>query len=58
MPKKKIIAISPESEEFIVEGIRDFCRDKGLDRGNVLHVLRGNTKTHKGWKFKHLETSA
>ena len=41
---------SPTGEKMIIKNLQKFCRENGLDQGNL---SRG---THKGWKASKLET--
>jgi hypothetical protein len=47
--------INPNGEEFIIFGLRQFCRKTGLDQGNMINVSRGKSKHHKGWKCVRLD---
>jgi len=54
---KKYIIITPNNEEIIVHGIRDFCRNykaEKLDHCNLIKVAQGKHKQHKGYKCKYM----
>jgi len=33
-----------------IVNLRKFCKDNGLDQGNMVKVSQGILKQHKGWK--------
>lgn len=39
----------PDGEILIVENLRQFCRDNGLNNSCMLDVSKGRHVTHKGW---------
>ena len=43
---------SPSNEIFIVKGQTKFCREHGLNQGNMTSVVRGRYKQCLGWKCK------
>lgn len=43
--------LSPTGEIFMVENIRKFAREHGLDQGNLGKTLKGIRKTVGGWKL-------
>ena len=43
--------INPDNKIFIVENIRAFAAQHGLNQGHLGAVLRGKEKQHKGWKL-------
>lgn len=49
---KMLIVTSPDGLEFTVTGIHQFCKEHHLDRSNLLHVAKGNKKSHKGWRAR------
>lgn len=51
----KIIATSPEGDEYIVDRYTEFVEEMGLTRCLVYACLKGMQKQHKGWKFKYQE---
>ena len=34
---------------FIVFGLTDFCKEKGLNKGAMSEVYSGKRKSYKGW---------
>jgi hypothetical protein len=42
--------ISPQGQIFNIINLRNFCRENGLDQGNMVKVSQGILKQHKGWK--------
>lgn len=47
---KKWIVVTPEGTEIVIENLRRFCANNGLDQGNMAGVARGEHKHCKGWK--------
>jgi group I intron endonuclease len=50
----KFWAIDPDGNRYEDIGIANFCRNNGLLDSNVVGVLKGDRKQHKGWKFGYL----
>lgn len=49
---KKFQVQSPTGELIATErGLTDFCREHGLDAGNLHSTLTGRRKQHRGWKI-------
>lgn len=46
---KSYTLVSPDGEVIDVFNLRAFCRDKGLNQGNIMKVLNGKYKQHKGY---------
>lgn len=44
-------AISPEGEEFVVDGIVPFCKERNIDPSSAIRCAQGKQKTAKKWKF-------
>lgn len=44
--------VSPTGEQFVLENVRDFCRQYDLDQGHIGKVLKGVRLSHKGWKLQ------
>lgn len=42
--------ISPAGELVEVIWLRPFCREHGLDSGNLARVIQGERQHHKGWR--------
>jgi hypothetical protein len=49
--KKKVVLISPTGDIVYVHGIKKFAREYGLDYTRVARLVRGERKSHKGWKI-------
>ena len=49
--KKKVVLISPTGNIVYVHGIKKFAREYGLDYTRVACLVRGERKSHKGWKI-------
>lgn len=48
---KEIRLLSPDGTIIITKNISQFCRDNGLQSGNLYKVLNGKIKKHRGWKL-------
>ena len=46
---KTLIVISPDGTEYIVHGIRKFCREHNLSISSLRQVALGKYSQHKGW---------
>lgn len=49
------IVTSPEGEEIKIRGLRQFCREHGLNHNAMSSVANGLHHTHKGWKCRKAE---
>lgn len=60
MPKftivKRWLVTDPDGNSFEIVNLTAFCRERGLDTGNMIATADGRQKTSKGWKCKRLET--
>lgn len=45
------LIVSPTGELFNIENCKVFSEQHGLQQSNLIQVLNGNRKTHKGWKL-------
>ena len=45
----QMILIDPTGTQHSVIWLRPFCRQHGLDSGNMTRVVNGQRKHHKGW---------
>lgn len=53
---KKFEMIDPDGNVYITEnGLTMFCEEHGLSAPNIIKVLNGVRKHHKGWTAKKLE---
>lgn len=52
----KYKAISPEGEVYLLTGYTLFCKEHGLNRGNVSSMINGknHVKTVKGWTIQRI----
>jgi len=41
---------TPQGQKMNIVNLRKFCKDNGLDQGNMVKVSQGILKQHKGWK--------
>ncbi len=46
---KTLIVTSPEGAEFVITGVRQFCREHHLDISCLMRVARGRATHHHGW---------
>lgn len=51
---KHWLVISPTSEETVVFGLGEFCRNNSLSQSHMFNVAKGQRKHHKGWKCQIL----
>ena len=51
--RKTYICIDPNGVEHITPNLPQFCRDNNLTRSNLITVLSGKWKHHKGWTIRH-----
>lgn len=49
--KKEATLVSPTGELFHFRGVKKFAREQGLDYTRIARVIRGERKSHKGWKL-------
>ena len=42
--------ITPDGNEEIITNLRQYCLERNLNPGNMMHVSRGRQKQHKGYK--------
>lgn len=41
---------NPKGQTMNIVNLRKFCKNNGLDQGNMVKVSQGILKQHKGWK--------
>lgn len=51
--EKHFIVTTPEGAEIHVKGLAKFCREHGLNRGNMMSVAVGKRTHHRGWSCHH-----
>lgn len=52
---KKWQLTDPDGNEFVIENLNQFCKERGLNVGNMWNVANGRQKTCKGWKCEYAE---
>ena len=45
---------TPDGEIIIQKGLYNFCKERGLDSGNLVRVSQGKQSHHKGWKCEEM----
>lgn len=50
---KTLIVTAPDGTEHTVHGIRQFCRDHGLNNSHLIQVAKGKCAHHKGWRARY-----
>jgi hypothetical protein len=50
---KKYIVTLPDGKEIKVRNMAEFCRQNGLNRGNMCSVAKGNLNHYKGYKCRY-----
>ncbi len=50
--RKTLIVTSPDGVEYVVVGIRQFCKEHHLDRSTLMRVAKGQYSNHKGWRVR------
>lgn len=53
--RKSYVAISPDGMDVLVNNLKQFCRDNGLNYSGMLNVANGYDRSHRGWKCRHVE---
>jgi hypothetical protein len=49
---KTYLITQPDGAEVVVRGITQYCRENGLNQGNMCRVARGEQGQHKGYRVK------
>lgn len=52
---KDYLVTSPEGVEYKVNGLKDFCIEKGLSYNSMHSLLSGRRKNIKGWKIQRVD---
>lgn len=52
---KKYRIVNPEGQEFIVEGLVEFCKEYKLHAGNMSSVASGKLRHYKNWLCQRLD---
>ena len=50
------IITDPKGKSFKIKNLQKFCKENGLDQGNMVKVSQGIIKQNKGWKCVKLDT--
>jgi hypothetical protein len=50
------IITNPKGESFKIKNLHKFCKENGLDQGNMVKVSKGLIKQNKGWKCLKIES--
>ena len=53
--QKDWLVTFPDGHQEIITNLRQFALENGLDQGNLMHVVSGRQKQHKGYKVKRYE---
>ena len=53
--QKDWLVTSPEGVTTRITNLHKFCRENGLDQGNMVKVSQGTIKQNKGWKCFKIE---
>lgn len=53
--QKDWLVTFPDGHQEIITNLRQFALEHGLDQGNLMHVVSGRQKQHKGYKVKRYE---
>lgn len=51
--EKQWIITTPDGEKFVIKNLSQFCKDNGLNRGNMISVARGKRNHNHGWKCQY-----
>jgi hypothetical protein len=46
----------PNGKSYKIKNLQKFCKENGLDQGNMVKVSKGIIKQNKGWKCVKLNT--
>lgn len=46
--------IDPQGNKFIIRSLNAFCKENGLDQGNMVKVSKNQLKQHKGYKCSQI----
>ena len=49
---KKYLLTTPNNQIIEITNLRKFCKENGLDQGNMINVSKGKLRHHKGWTCK------
>ena len=48
---KGYIITTPDGDKFQIVNLRQWCKENGIDQGNMARVAKGKAKQHKGFKI-------
>jgi group I intron endonuclease len=49
--------VNPQGEQVIITDLTAFCREHGLQRVKMYHLMSGRVKSHKGWTWRSEDES-
>lgn len=52
--KKTYLVISPDDQEFTIQGLKQFCEQQNLHYPHMVEVAKGNRQQSKGWKCRYI----
>ena len=52
---KRYQVTTPDGEVLELRGLAEFCRERGLSRGNMCETANGARSQHKGYKVVRIE---
>jgi hypothetical protein len=52
---KTYIVTDPNGTEYVVHGIKQFCREHNLNNAHLISVAKGRYSQHKGWKARYAD---
>jgi len=51
--------VSPDNEIFIFSGrLKQFCKEKGIDCGGIIDMLKGRRKDYLGWQGHYITSDS
>lgn len=50
------LVTNPKGETKQIKNLQQFCKDNGLDQGNMVKVSKGIIKQNKGWTCSKIES--
>lgn len=53
--EKEWLVTNPQGVTIRITNLHKFCRENGLDQGNMVKVSKGIIKQNKGWKCSKIE---
>lgn len=56
--RKQYIVVFPDGRKEVVNNMNQFCKQYGLEQRNMLAVLKGKKKTHRGYSASYIPTQS